>query len=246
MATTPRSLQCEHGRRRQAIVESVLREVFQGRLKAGEHLVTQDLAHQFGVSHTPIREALIFLSGIGIIDLVPNRGAIVRRVAARDIREVCQVRRALECQAVRSACGKIEAGELESLAEEFRRLKSIRVPRQETVTRARALDSRLHDLIAAQCGNTFLAHELGRLKTLFRAFRDVAWEHQEARQDLKRVGVEAREHLEIVERLLAGDRRGASLAMARHIISGGKYWSRAVSRLILAPRHESSFFPPKG
>ena len=109
MATASRSLQCEHGLRRQSIVESVLREVFQGRLKAGAHLVTQDLAHQFGVSHTPIREALIFLSGIGIIDLVPNRGAIVRRVAARDIREVCQVRRALECQAVRSACGTMAA-----------------------------------------------------------------------------------------------------------------------------------------
>lgn len=224
----------------------MLREVFQGRLKAGVHLVTQDLAHQFGVSHTPIREALIFLSGIGIIDLVPNRGAIVRRVAARDIREVCQVRRALECQAVRSACGKIDLAELETLAAEFRRLQAVRSPRQETVTRARALDSRLHDLIAAQCGNTFLAHELGRLKTLFRAFRDVAWEHQEARQDLKRVTVEAREHLDIVEKLMAGDRRGASRAMACHIISGGKYWSRAVSRLTSANQPTSSLFPPKG
>jgi len=246
MATASRSLQCEHGLRRQSIVESVLREVFQGRLKAGAHLVTQDLAHQFGVSHTPIREALIFLSGIGIIDLVPNRGAIVRRVAARDIREVCQVRRALECQAVRSACGKIDGVELTALASEFRKLKNVRVPRLETVVRARSLDSRLHDLIAAQCGNAFLAHELGRLKTLFRAFRDVAWEHQEAKQDFARVTVEAHEHLAIVEKLLAGDRRGASQAMAGHIISGGKYWSRAVSRFTSAKPKPPSLFPPKG
>ena len=38
---------------------------------------------------------------------------------------------------------------------------------------AGALDSRLHDLIASSCRNTFLANELGRLKILFRAFRDV-------------------------------------------------------------------------
>ena len=60
-------------------------------------------------------------------------------------------------------------------------------------------------------------HELGRLKTLFRAFRDVAWEHDEARNDYHRLAAEAREHLAIVEALLAGDRQAAVAAMARHI-----------------------------
>jgi DNA-binding FadR family transcriptional regulator len=73
-----------------------------------------------------------------------------------------------------------------------------------------------------------LAKELGRLKALFRAFRDVAWEHDEARNDFHRLAEEAREHLAIVEALLAGDAREASLAMARHIRSGSRYWSRAV------------------
>ena len=45
------------------------------------------------------------------------------------------------------------------------------------------MDSRLHDLIADSCGNAFLAKEIGRLKILFRVFRDVAWEHDEARND---------------------------------------------------------------
>ena len=73
-------LKCDHGLRRQLLVQSLLTEVFEGRLRAGQHLVTQDLAARFGVSHTPIREALIALAGIGIIDLLPNRGAVVRRV----------------------------------------------------------------------------------------------------------------------------------------------------------------------
>src|SRR5262249_8939914 len=89
-------LTCDHGLRRQAIVQSLLTDVFQGRLRAGQRLVTQDLAERFGVSHTPIREALIALAGIGIIDLLPNRGAVVRPVTAKDVREVCQVRRVLE------------------------------------------------------------------------------------------------------------------------------------------------------
>src|SRR5205823_14582374 len=89
-----------HGLRRQTIVQSLLTEVFQGRLSAGQRLVTQDLAERFGVSHTPIREALIALAGIGILDLLPNRGAVVRPVTARDVREVCQVRRALDRKSV--------------------------------------------------------------------------------------------------------------------------------------------------
>src|SRR5271170_5673258 len=98
-------LRCDHGLRRQAIVESLLADVFHGRLQAGQHLVTQELADRFGVSHTPIREALITLAGIGVIDLPPNRGALVRRVSPREVREVYQVRSILECAATRSACG---------------------------------------------------------------------------------------------------------------------------------------------
>src|SRR3954451_10838145 len=74
------SLKCDHGLRRRVIVQSLLVEVFQGRLRAGQHLVTQELADRFGVSPTPIREALIALEGIGIVDLLPNRGAVIRRV----------------------------------------------------------------------------------------------------------------------------------------------------------------------
>jgi DNA-binding GntR family transcriptional regulator len=222
-------LNCNHGLRRQTIVESLLADVFQGRLRAGEHLVTQDLSERFGVSHTPIREALIALAGIGIIDLLPNRGALVRRVTPRDVREICQVRRILECQAARSACGRIDPTILRDLAADLVRLRTARArQRSRFIQEARELDSRLHDAIAASCGNAFLAKELGRLKTLFRAFRDVAWEHDEARHDFHRLTEEAHEHLAIVEALQAGDARAAARAMAHHIRSGARYWSRAL------------------
>ena len=49
------------------------------------------------------------LAGMGLLDVSPNRGAVVRRMTAKEVREICQVRRALECEAVRLACGRIEA-----------------------------------------------------------------------------------------------------------------------------------------
>jgi DNA-binding GntR family transcriptional regulator len=218
-----------HGQRRQAIVDSLLRDVFHGRLRAGQHLVTRELADRFGVSHTPIREALISLAGIGVVDLLPNRGAIVRRFTPREIEEVCQVRRALECEAVSSACGRIPPEVLRSLAEALERLATVGTGEPEFVAEARATDDHLHDLIAASCGNAFLAAELSRLKFLFRAFRDVSWEHEEAHHDLRRVAEEGHEHLAIVEALLEGRRSDAVTAMARHIDAGVHYWSRAVT-----------------
>lgn len=225
------ALRCDHGLRRQTIVESIVADVFHSRLRAGEHLVTQDLAQRFGVSHTPIREALISLQGIGIIDLLPNRGAVVRQVTALEVREVCQVRKALECEATRAACGRIDLKQLHSLAEDLRRLLAAKNRSgHRFVAEARTIDSRLHDLIAESCGNAFLAKEINRLKILFRAFRDFAWKHDEEQNDYHRLVEESNEHLAIVDALLASDAKEAARAMARHIRSGVKYWSRALPR----------------
>jgi DNA-binding GntR family transcriptional regulator len=225
----PSDLRCDHGLRRQAIVQSLLADVFHGRLRAGVHLVTQDLADRFGVSHTPIREALIALAGIGIIDLLPNRGAIVRQVTAKEVREIYQVRRILECAATRSACGRIDPAELHALIADLRRVGP--APSRDAgryIDQARAVDTQLHDLIARSCGNSFLAQELGRLATLFRAFRDLAWKREEGRSDLHRLTEENGEHLAIAEALVVGDGRAAARAMAKHIRSGARYWARAL------------------
>ena len=222
----------ERGLRRQAIVEAVLAAVFRGRLRPGQHLVTQQLAVQFGVSHTPIREALAALAGMGAVELLPNRGAKVRTVGPRDVAEITQVRRILECAAARLACGRIELEALDDLRTQLQRLADAAPARNPArfITRARELDSRLHDLIWQSCGNSFLAQELERLKTLFRVFRDISWEHSRDRNDARRLKDETREHLEVVDALRAGNRAAAAAAMSRHIRAGTRYWSRAVQR----------------
>lgn len=217
------------GQRRGAIVESLIHDIFHGRLVAGQRLVTQELADRFGVSHTPIREALISLGGVGLVTLEPNRGAVVRKISAREVREVCRVRRALECEAIRGACRHIDVDRLKHLRQQFTKL--LTVPEQRdcaAVGKARDLDNDLHDLIARASGNQFLVQELNRLKLLFRGLRDVSWEHDSIGNGFRRVVEEAREHLAIVEALLQGRRRDALLAMSRHIRSGMIYWTRAL------------------
>jgi DNA-binding GntR family transcriptional regulator len=219
----------DHGQRRRLVTESLLAEIFQGKIQAGKHLVIKDLADRFEVSPTPVREALVALEGIGIVDLIPNRGAVVRKVTAVEVKEICQVRKALECEATRASCGRIELAQLHDLAAQFRIMQATTDPTAMFLETARQLDSRLHDLIAESCPNRFLAREIGRLKLLFRAFRDVAWEWKQANDDYHRYREEAREHLAIVECLLAGEPHTAARAMARHIRSGVQYWSRALA-----------------
>ncbi|WP_437203859.1 GntR family transcriptional regulator [Planctomicrobium sp. SH664] len=221
---------CSHGQRRQMVTGLLIKEIFHGRLKAGKHLVIKDLAERYQVSPTPIREALICLETIGIIDFVPNRGAVVRKVSAGDVREVAQVRRALECEATRLACGRLDLSQLHALAEEFRKIHKIKRRSAALVAKARKLDDDLHDLIAESCGNRFLMQELSRLKLLFRAFRDTAWEQNANTSDPFRCVEEAAEHLAILTALIEGNAKAACQAMSRHIRSGVRYWSRALPR----------------
>ena len=84
---------------RQDVISRILSAVFQGRIHSGQRLVVQRLAEQYGVSPTPVREALVELAGLGIVALLPNRGAVVRPFGPHEVREISQVRRVLEVEA---------------------------------------------------------------------------------------------------------------------------------------------------
>lgn len=220
----------DHGLRRQAIVRAILTDIFHGKYRAGQRLVTEALANRFKVSHTPIREALIELGGSGVVNLLPNKGAVVRKVTARDVREVLQVRKVLECEAVRGAAKRADRTKTEALAADIRALSEAPA-NPDAVQRARDIDNTLHDFICASCGNSFLQSELTRLRTLYQAFRDVTWDLEEARSDFHRIGVEAMEHLAITAALLARDAKAAVRAMTAHIRSGVTYWLQVSANL---------------
>ena len=174
-----------------------------------------------------------------MVELLPNRGAVVRKVTARDVREVCQVRKVLECEAVRGAARRADRTRVEALDADIRDPAAAPAD-PKAVARARELDSRLHDLVRESCGNSFLVAELERLKTLFRTFRDVTWDLELARRDFHRVAVEAREHLAITAALLTGDAKAATRAMTTHIRSGVTYWTQVTANLTELPSEENA------
>ena len=70
--------------------------ILTGRLKPGERLLENQLAEELGVSRTPIREALRMLQIENLVDLIPRRGAQVKDMSEKDIKNVLEIRKVLE------------------------------------------------------------------------------------------------------------------------------------------------------
>jgi len=170
----------------------------------------------------------VALEGMGIVDFFPNRGAVIHKLTRIDAAEICQVRQALECEAVRLACGKIDPAKLARLAESCRHIQMTTRATRPLIDRSRRVDNLVHDLIRKASGNRLLMRELERLALLFRGLRDAAWRRYEATADHDRLVTEAHEHLEIVEHLRHGRPRQARRAMGHHIRGGLTYWIQAL------------------
>jgi DNA-binding GntR family transcriptional regulator len=96
--------------------------IVEGNLEDGAKIPERHLCSLFGVSRTPLREALKVLASEGLVDLLPNRGARVRQLSANDVIELFDVMGGLEALAGRLACEKItdtEFAEIERLHHEM-------------------------------------------------------------------------------------------------------------------------------
>src|SRR5262245_50738364 len=71
-------------------------EILRGQYHRGEHLQQQEICRRFGVSRTPAREALRKLQALGLVKLIPNRGARVLQPTLEDLRQTYDVRAELE------------------------------------------------------------------------------------------------------------------------------------------------------
>jgi DNA-binding GntR family transcriptional regulator len=99
-------------------VRDLLEEaILGGELKPGERLRAEALAQRFGTSRTPIREALLQLEGQGLVEVEPNRGAVVRTFDRDDVLDLYEVRALLEPAAAARAARRISAGDIERLDE---------------------------------------------------------------------------------------------------------------------------------
>jgi DNA-binding GntR family transcriptional regulator len=85
--------------------------IVEGNLSDGARIPERELCTQFGVSRTPLREALKVLASEGLVDLLPNRGARVRTLKDEDYRELFDLMGGLEALAGRLACESISAAQ---------------------------------------------------------------------------------------------------------------------------------------
>src|SRR6201991_4827488 len=93
-------------------VRDLLEEaILEGELKPGERLRAEALAQRFGTSRTPIREALLQLEGQGLVEVEPNRGAVVRAFDREDLLDLYRVRALLEPAAAALAARRLESRE---------------------------------------------------------------------------------------------------------------------------------------
>ncbi|MEO8136159.1 MAG: GntR family transcriptional regulator [Betaproteobacteria bacterium] len=81
--------------------------IVEGELPAGAHIPESSLCERFGISRTPLREALKALAAEGLVTLLPNRGAIVAALTLKDVEDVFKVVDALESLAAPSACEQL-------------------------------------------------------------------------------------------------------------------------------------------
>lgn len=99
------------------IAARIRERIMSGDIPIGAQLRQAELANDFGVSRTPVREALRQLQTGGLIDVVPNRGAVVRVPAPWEVRQAYEVRAELEALAAARAVTRISRGEIEKLRE---------------------------------------------------------------------------------------------------------------------------------
>ncbi len=204
------------GNLRQQVTARLMTAIFQGRFRSGQRLVVQALSQAYDASPTPVREALVELASLGLVTLLPNRGAVVQPFGPQEIHEISEVRRLLEVEAARRASDRIAGEEVRALEQELLSLETL--PRDQAWDiRAREVDTRLHGLIADSCGSRRLAAEIGRYLALFRALRDVS--HQRDAWTSFSRSNDVPEHLAIVVSLKASDAEAAAQAMDRHIRS---------------------------
>ncbi len=89
--------------------------IVEGRLVPGARVPERELCTEIGVSRTPLREALKVLAAEGLVELLPNRGARVRRFTEQDVRECFEVLAAIESAAGRLACVRITDAEIAAI-----------------------------------------------------------------------------------------------------------------------------------
>jgi DNA-binding GntR family transcriptional regulator len=192
--------------RTEYVLDAIKHRILTGLLTPGQALVETELAAQYGVSKTPVREALKTLAGTGLVVMSQYRGVTVRRVDAEMAREVYDVRLLLEPEALRRAVLRGEP--LDAARQALVRADEATGPAERSLA-----NREFHRALYLPCGNPLLGRMLDGLRDQAALVSTVAWSSDPSWER------EAGEHQEILRLALAGDARGAAAALHSHIAS---------------------------
>lgn len=194
---------------RDVVFNTLRQAILRGELKPGERLMEIQLANKLGVSRTPIREAIRKLELEGLVLMIPRKGAEVAEITEKSLKDVLEIRRALEDLAVRLACEKItkeELKELKKAGEEFKK-----VLKSQDITEVAEADVRFHDVIYMATDNPKLIQLLNNFREQMYRFRVEYLKKDEVRPQL------LAEHDEIIKYITEGNKEEASKVVTRHI-----------------------------
>lgn len=205
------------------IAEQLQELIFAGEFVDGERLDENSLAEKFGVSRTPLREALKILGVSGIVKPIPNRGVFVCQPGPVELVEMFEVMSELE-----AFCGRLASKRITDQA-----LEDLQAAHQQCKTAKESNDpdgyyvhnERFHQIIYQQSGNAFLAEEATRLQKRLQPFRRIQLRYR------GRINQSFEEHEKIIQALLLGDTNMVESAIREHVAVQGDKFHQLIASL---------------
>lgn len=194
---------------RDVVFNTLRKAILTGELKPGERLMEIHLANRLGVSRTPIREAIHKLELEGLVIMIPRRGAEVAQITEKSLKDVLEVRRALDALCAELACDRItdeDEKRLKLACEEFERATETK-----DATTIAAADVALHDIIVQATGNRRLIQLINNLSEQMYRYRFEYIKDENRHDNL------IEEHRMIYESIMKRDKEKAAAAAKLHI-----------------------------
>jgi DNA-binding GntR family transcriptional regulator len=192
-----------------SVYEALRRAILARQFDPGEPLTEHALCRRYRVSRTPVREALARLERDRLVRVVPKKGAFVRTVGHDEIRELYEMREALEALAVRLAAPRLDRTALEDFERRFRELRGRRSA--ALYTAVRPLGEEFHRYLVKSAGNAKLLEALEQIREQIQAVWTMSMLAPRRVQGL------IREHLAIIDALKRGRVARAERCMVAHV-----------------------------
>ena len=194
---------------RDVVFNTLRKAILRGELKPGERLMEIQLANKLGVSRTPVREAIRKLELEGLVLMIPRKGAEVADISEKSLKDVLEVREALEELAARLACDKITKEGINRLKEAAQDFCS--ALKSNDITQMAEADVRFHDVICNATENQKLGQLLNNLREQMYRYRIEYLKDQQVYEKL------LSEHEEIIRHIEKGEKDEAARVVSRHI-----------------------------